>query len=97
MIKENSKKKIYQKPQVVIEEFELNEYVAGACAENGGIVMNLTSEFQCTKQDDYIEEEFVVFGYFDDKCMVDIKATNGDEICYYTAAGTGWGYNVFTS
>lgn len=95
MIIENSKKKIYQKPQLAIEEFELNEYVAGACSENGGMTMNVTSIYHCSDKDEYVEANWADMYVFDTKCDYKYEDVFSDDpICYYAAGGA---YNVFTS
>lgn len=88
MEKEVVMKKQYKKPQVRIETFALNEYIAGDCA--AGVVINAYND-DCTKTNSAVDYYYNTFGVFGNDCLENVANLNdatSDAICYHTPQGT---------
>lgn len=81
-------KKVYTKPQARLEVFELNEFIAGDCAAAGGIIINVTSTFNCSKTNQSVDWYSGLYGIFSNACN-HIPAADGTEgFCYFSPSGT---------
>ena len=70
-------KKEYKKPLINIDDFEVTERIAGACAENGAEIVTNFHDLICAWGPD---------GYFVDTPACEIRV--GDDECLDTIAAT---------
>lgn len=80
-------KKVYTKPAVRLDVFELNEFIAGDCAAPGSVIVNVATSLNCTKTNASVDWYNTTFGLFGNSCLR-IPATDGTEgICYFAPSG----------
>lgn len=68
-------KKIYEKPVIIVEDFVLNQYIAGACApgnENDNILIN-HGDLGC------IEDYMGTIGYFTEEINCQVPFEKSEE------------------
>ena len=73
-------KKVYEKPQVYMERFELAEHIAGC-----SLTMNQATEFDCTGSGTIDGIQMNVF-VADNICNEDNKAAKAEGYCYTNGA-----------
>lgn len=79
-------KKQYKKPEVKIETFALNEYVAGDCS--AGVVINTYGATNCSNPDDTVDWYYNTLGIFGSTCETSAANDDDDSYCYHTPVGT---------
>lgn len=98
-------KKVYEKPQMLIENFRLTEYIASC---GGELKVNLTERLKCTAQDSRLNDVVkslennplvptTVFttGFACKKEWEDLETGDGFQVCYHTSQR--YDANVFNS
>ena len=77
-------KKIYTKPYIAVESFQLDAAIAAACSTDNKYTLGFGMN-SCTLEDEKGSTEFIGSGYFGNNCVHDVKVEGdgNDLLCYH--------------